>query len=159
MDELTARLSDEPELAAEYAAALEHFLALGGADLEVRAREVTSSLGLDADRLHRPLASFSGGEAARAALVGLIGDKPVRCEPKDRDRYGRLVAACAVDGRDLGAALADGGWVFAFERYTRHYAARVAAARAAGRGVWGSKVEAPWEYRARQQGEGEHGRI
>ncbi len=72
MDALAARLSDEPELAAEYAAALEHFLALGGADLEARARDVTASLGLDAERLRRPLDSLSGGEAARAALAAIL---------------------------------------------------------------------------------------
>jgi ATPase subunit of ABC transporter with duplicated ATPase domains len=72
MDALTARLGAEPELAADYGAALERFLALGGADLEARARETCASLGLPVERLHAPLGALSGGEAARAALAGIL---------------------------------------------------------------------------------------
>jgi ATPase subunit of ABC transporter with duplicated ATPase domains len=72
MDALAARLGAEPELAAEYGAALDRFLALGGADLEARARETCVSLGLPADRLHDPLGALSGGEGARAALAGIL---------------------------------------------------------------------------------------
>ena len=40
MDELAARLGDEPELAGAYGDALDRFLALGGEDFEARARAV-----------------------------------------------------------------------------------------------------------------------
>ncbi|WP_084635173.1 ABC-F family ATP-binding cassette domain-containing protein [Propionicicella superfundia] len=54
-----------------YAAALERWLALGGADLDVRLAEVIAHLGLDAD-LDRPLGHLSGGQAARAALATIL---------------------------------------------------------------------------------------
>src|SRR6266516_2006396 len=72
MDALAARLGGEPRLAAEHAAALDRFLALGGADLEARARETVAELGLPAERMGVPLGALSGGEAARAALAAIL---------------------------------------------------------------------------------------
>ena len=54
-----------------YAAALERWLALGGADLEERAEEVAADLGLAVD-LEQPMTSLSGGQAARAGLASLL---------------------------------------------------------------------------------------
>ncbi|MBW8486679.1 ABC-F family ATP-binding cassette domain-containing protein [Actinomadura parmotrematis] len=54
-----------------YAAALERWLALGGADLEERAAEVAADLGLDVG-LAQPMTSLSGGQAARAGLASLL---------------------------------------------------------------------------------------
>ena len=54
-----------------YAAALERFLALGGADLEARAGTVCAELGLPVS-LEQETATLSGGEAARAALAAIL---------------------------------------------------------------------------------------
>jgi ATPase subunit of ABC transporter with duplicated ATPase domains len=55
----------------EYAVALERFLALGGADLEARARSVCAELGL-AVSLEQETATLSGGQAARAGLAAIL---------------------------------------------------------------------------------------
>ncbi|HEX4930667.1 MAG TPA: ABC-F family ATP-binding cassette domain-containing protein [Gaiellaceae bacterium] len=54
-----------------YAAALERFVALGGGDLEARARTVCAELGLPVS-LDQETATLSGGEAARAALAAIL---------------------------------------------------------------------------------------
>ncbi|UQU61613.1 ATP-binding cassette domain-containing protein [Couchioplanes caeruleus] len=54
-----------------YAAALERWLALGGADLDERAAQVTADLGL-AVALDRPMTALSGGQAARAQMASLL---------------------------------------------------------------------------------------
>ncbi|MBO3751920.1 ABC-F family ATP-binding cassette domain-containing protein [Streptosporangiaceae bacterium NEAU-GS5] len=54
-----------------YSAALERWLALGGADLEDRAEEVAADLGLKVD-LDHPTTALSGGQAARAGLASLL---------------------------------------------------------------------------------------
>jgi ATPase subunit of ABC transporter with duplicated ATPase domains len=54
-----------------YASALDRFLALGGGDLESRARAVCSELGLPVS-LEQETATLSGGEAARAALAAIL---------------------------------------------------------------------------------------
>jgi len=54
-----------------YAAALERWLGLGGADLAERAEQVTADLGLAVD-LEQPMTALSGGQAARAGLASLL---------------------------------------------------------------------------------------
>ena len=54
-----------------YALALEHWLALGAADLEERAEEVAADLGLGVS-LDALMTSLSGGQAARAGLASLL---------------------------------------------------------------------------------------
>ncbi|MFI5589840.1 ABC-F family ATP-binding cassette domain-containing protein [Amycolatopsis sp. NPDC051758] len=55
----------------QYAAALDRWLALGGADLDERAAEVAADLGLAVD-LDQLMTSLSGGQAARAGLASLL---------------------------------------------------------------------------------------
>ncbi|HWN27603.1 MAG TPA: ABC-F family ATP-binding cassette domain-containing protein [Actinomycetospora sp.] len=55
-----------------YAAALERWLDLGGADLEERTAEVAADLGLSADLLDAPMTALSGGQAARSNLASLL---------------------------------------------------------------------------------------
>ena len=54
-----------------YAAALETWLALGGADLDERSAATAASLGLGVD-LSTPMTALSGGQAARAGLAALL---------------------------------------------------------------------------------------
>ncbi|MET9960324.1 ABC-F family ATP-binding cassette domain-containing protein [Streptomyces sp. NPDC006326] len=54
-----------------YAAALDRWLDLGGADLDERAEEVADDLGL-AVGLDLPMTALSGGQAARAGLASLL---------------------------------------------------------------------------------------
>ena len=54
-----------------YSAALDRWLALGGADLDSRAEAVADDLGLAVD-LDRPMTALSGGQAARAGLASLL---------------------------------------------------------------------------------------
>ncbi|OEJ93524.1 ABC-F family ATP-binding cassette domain-containing protein [Streptomyces thermolilacinus] len=54
-----------------YAATLERWLALGGADLDERAEETAAALGLTVG-LDQPMTALSGGQAARAGLASLL---------------------------------------------------------------------------------------
>lgn len=55
-----------------YSVALERWLALGCADFESRTGVVWAELGLDERLLGQPMATLSGGEAARASLASLL---------------------------------------------------------------------------------------
>jgi len=71
-DLATERLgAGEPGADDEYAAALERWLALGGADLDERAEAVAAELGLEVG-LDREMTALSGGQAARAGLASLL---------------------------------------------------------------------------------------
>ncbi|MGW3992908.1 ABC-F family ATP-binding cassette domain-containing protein [Amycolatopsis sp. NPDC004772] len=72
LDAATSALTDGAAGADDlYAAALDRWLALGGADLDDRAAEVAADLGLAVD-LDQPMTSLSGGQAARAGLASLL---------------------------------------------------------------------------------------
>ncbi|MEO8264457.1 MAG: ABC-F family ATP-binding cassette domain-containing protein [Ilumatobacteraceae bacterium] len=55
-----------------YSTALERWLALGAADLDVRVSETWAGLGLPDRLLQQPMLSLSGGEAARVGLAALM---------------------------------------------------------------------------------------
>jgi ATPase subunit of ABC transporter with duplicated ATPase domains len=91
-----------------YAAALERWLHLGGADLEERAALVVADLGLRVD-LSVPVTELSGGQAARAGLASLLlsrYDMFLLDEPTndlDLDGLGRLETFVA--GLRVGAVV------------------------------------------------------
>ena len=68
----TALADGAPGADDAYSLALERYLALGGADLDVRAPVVVERLGLDAAMLDRPTTTFSGGQVARAGLAAVL---------------------------------------------------------------------------------------
>ena len=87
------------------------------------------------------------GKEATRALAQRIGQRPVGCVEKDRDRYGRIVAVCQAGGVDLNAWMVAQGWALAYRRYSRAYVDEEQAAKAAKRGVWRGQIIAPWEWR------------
>jgi ATPase subunit of ABC transporter with duplicated ATPase domains len=56
----------------EYAAALDAFLAAGGADFDARMQTVAVDLGIPVALLDSPTAALSGGQAARASLAAIL---------------------------------------------------------------------------------------
>ena len=71
--------------------------------------------GIDAPETDQRCGLEGGGDwacgAAAADAAGRAGGgRDVRCTPRDRDGYGRLVATCAVSGVDLGARWSPRAW-------------------------------------------------
>ncbi|HEX5366337.1 MAG TPA: ABC-F family ATP-binding cassette domain-containing protein [Acidimicrobiales bacterium] len=73
LDEATVALAAGGDAATErHAAALDRWMALGGADLDARVAAVAADLGLPAGALDHQVARLSGGQAARAQLAALL---------------------------------------------------------------------------------------
>ncbi|QXE92486.1 ABC-F family ATP-binding cassette domain-containing protein [Geomonas subterranea] len=68
-DDMTALLE-------RYGSAMEEFEHRGGYDLDSRAKEVLTGLGIGPDRFHNPVESFSGGWRMRVALAGILTLSP-----------------------------------------------------------------------------------
>lgn len=88
------------------------------------------------------------GQAATLHMAALVRGAPVRCVGAGRDHYGRILATCWANGRDVGRALVDAGYARAYVRYGYSYLPAELAARMAGRGLWQTRWQAPWDYRA-----------
>jgi endonuclease YncB( thermonuclease family) len=72
------------------------------------------------------------------------------CTEVDRDRYGRTVATCSVNGQDIGSAMVRSGWALDYERYSGGaYLGEQLDAIQAQRGLWSGSFVPPWEWRAR----------
>ena len=56
------------------------------------------------------------GAAVTRALRERLGGRPVACEERDRDRYGRIVAVCRLAGEDVNAWMVSQGWAVAYLR-------------------------------------------
>ncbi len=80
--------------------------AVDGDTLDCAGRRVRLA-NIDAPELHgRCTAETQMAERAKLAAMIALADAPVRVVPEGRDdRYGRLIARVAIDGRDLGETL------------------------------------------------------
>lgn len=115
----------------------------GGRDVDVRLQDI------DAPEKDQPY-----GNAARAALVAIVGDRDVFVDVIETDHYGRKVVRVfrEPDRLDVIKALVRDGHVWVYRR-TVHDSSLIAledAARAARRGLWALPEKErlpPWQYR------------
>ena len=94
--------------------------------------------------------TWACGAAATLALSDRIGGKVVECAPRGRDRYGRTLAVCLLDGGDINAWMVRQGYAWAFVRYSASYITQEAAAKAEGLGIWQGAAMPAWEFRAKR---------
>lgn len=91
--------------------------------------------------------AFRCGQRAAFALSDEIGNKVINCQPKDRDRYGRVVAVCLVDGKDINAWMVAKGWALAYRHYSSDYVTQEEQAAKSKIGIWQGEFVAPWVWR------------
>ena len=110
--------------------------------------------GIDAPEMGQPCRAdgrqWDCGAWTRDAVRNRFEGTYARCQTRDTDRYGRVVAQCAVDGQDIGQLIVHSGLAWAFRRYSETYDLDEKAAAVAGRGLWAVEVQMPSDYRAAQ---------
>ncbi|WP_170864135.1 thermonuclease family protein [Paracoccus sp. SM22M-07] len=101
----------------------------------------------------RDRSNWDCGKASTDALVDTINQREVRCEERDTDRYGRVVAECWTGKRNLNAWMVAQGWAVAYRQYGGDiYDAEEQSAKNEKRGVWSSRFDMPWDWRRRAKG-------
>ena len=93
--------------------------------------------------------AFPCGRRAAFALADKIGRHEVECRPKDRDRFGRIVAVCLVGGEDINGWMVAQGWALAYRHYSVDYVDQERRAQSAKAGMWQGQFEPPWDWRRR----------
>ena len=88
------------------------------------------------------------GQGAALALSDHIGRATIRCEPRDHDRYRRVVAVCFKGAGDLNQWMVASGWAVAYRRYSLDYIDDEDRARVARLNIWSGRFEMPWDWRA-----------
>ena len=89
------------------------------------------------------------GQQAALTLSEHIDRGTVRCETRDRDRYGRVVAVCFKGTEDLDRWMVANGWAVAYRKYSQDYLSDEERAKRAKLGIWSGSFEMPWDWRAR----------
>ncbi len=128
--------------------------AIDGDTLEVHGQRVRLH-GIDAPE-SRQLCRLDGkswrcGTEAANRLAEKIARRPVSCDKRDIDRYGRVVAVCMVAGEDLGEWLVASGWAVAYIKYSNEYVGVEHSARDQRLGIWASEFDMPWDWRRGQR--------
>jgi endonuclease YncB( thermonuclease family) len=91
------------------------------------------------------------GQQASFALADRIGRATVRCDTRDMDRYGRILAVCFKDSEDLNRWMVGNGWAVAYRRYSVDYVADEDTARQKRINIWSCDFDMPWDWRARHR--------
>lgn len=105
-------------------------------------------IGIDAPELDQVCwredgSEWSCGRAARDHLAAALTGATISCVPQGEDKYGRTLARCDADGRDLGAMMVSDGLALA----DSDYLAEQLSARARGKGIWSGRFTNPREWR------------
>jgi endonuclease YncB( thermonuclease family) len=87
------------------------------------------------------------GQQASFALADQIGRTTIRCERRDVDRYGRVVAVCFKGAEDLDRWMVANGWAVAYRRYSLDYVADEDTARRKRIHIWSGAFDMPWNWR------------
>ena len=88
------------------------------------------------------------GERATTVMKDeIIAGRAVECETRTRDRYGRWIAVCDVDGTDINEALVERGLALAYCYYSDDYGAVEKEAAKKGRGMWRGSFDEPRLWR------------
>lgn len=112
----------------------------------------TRLFGIDAPELNQTCgtSAVEAGRTARAFLMHVVNDKPLKCKFKGRDRHGRALMICLNhEQRDVSRLMVEAGWAWAYAQFTLDYVEYEAAARRQSLGVHGMQCELPSLWRQR----------
>ena len=127
-----------------------HARVVDGDTLAVSGQRVRLN-GIDAPETRQACArdgrQWACGKASTQAMRALVGRNPVRCEISGRDKYGRSIGACFVNGRDVQQELVRQGLALAYRKYSTLYVPDEDEAREARRGLWSGSFVEPWRWR------------
>lgn len=91
---------------------------------------------------------WSCGKAAARALRQRLRGHSLECVVLTRDRHGRAVVRCEIEGRSINAWMVEHGWALDYRRYSQgHYQAEQDSARSSRRGLWSSQFQHPEAWR------------
>lgn len=92
--------------------------------------------------------TWACGQEATSALRQYVAGGRLDCKSRDFDVYGRIVAVCRANGRDLSQAMTERGFAVALPQTTTAYVAAEQAARTQRKGIWAGNFVQPADYRA-----------
>ena len=91
--------------------------------------------------------AYACGRQSTAFLKSLVKNKEVKCEGKDKDRYGRIIGVCYADEINLNSTMVKEGWAIAYRYYSKDYVKEEETAKRDKKGIWQGSFEEPYIWR------------
>lgn len=127
--------------------------ALDGDTIEIAGRKIELH-GIDAPELEQVcrviIFSWQCGEDAQKMLNALLSDHPVVCFETEEDKDGTPHAICRTESAQLNETMVRIGMALATDE-SPDYTHEEGAAKDENIGVWRSRFDPPWEWRAENQ--------
>lgn len=110
-------------------------------------------LGIDAPELDQTCTTRSGdswpcSRASKDFLEQILAAHPIECIWDARDKYGRVLATCTADDRDIGKMMINAGMAISYS----DYAVEEARARSDRVGLWAGEFITPRQWRDGHRG-------
>lgn len=106
--------------------------------------------GIDAFEKRQMCGASHCGIAAMQRMIELTRGETISCTREATDRYGRTVARCYANNKDLGGQLVLEGWALDYTQYSHgYYKQHEYSAKASSAGAWSETFEVPWVWRRR----------
>ena len=90
---------------------------------------------------------YACGRASTRKLKEIINGREVTCSQRKIDKYGRIVATCSVDGKDIGVKMVRSGNAVAYFYYSWRLAPVHFEAMLLNRGMWAGSFTNPYLWR------------
>ncbi len=91
--------------------------------------------------------TWMAGQEATEFLKYMTDGKEVSCSEHGKDRYGRVIGSCEVEGKDINREMVVSGLARAYRQYSERYLYEEHGAMRNKAGMWGGDCEAPWDWR------------
>ena len=87
------------------------------------------------------------GRVATKRLISIIDQSKIKCDEKDKDKYGRVVAVCFRSGEDINAMMVKEGMGIAYRYYSKDYVEEEEYAKNNKLGIWSGEFIEPYQWR------------
>lgn len=123
---------------------------IDGDTIEVNAEKIRIH-GIDAPEKGQPCkkngATYNCGAASKEYLKLLITGATVSCDNRGKGRWGRRIAVCRADAKDIGKMMVRHGWAIAYREYSSDYIEDEYFAKNNELGMWSKNFSLPSEWR------------
>jgi len=128
-----------------------HVIVIDGDTLEVHGQRIRLH-GIDAPESGQQCKDVNGrmyrcGQMAAKQMFGYVSGQTVNCEILNKDRYGRFIARCLVNGTDVNELIVKDGWALAYRQYSKDYSSAEGQAKRDNLGLWQGVFVEPWDWR------------
>ena len=91
--------------------------------------------------------NYDCGLNSKRALKKKINNKRIFCRIRSKDRYGRILAICYLEKKDLNMWMVQSGNAIAYKRYSKRYLTQENEAKKKKIGLWSGTFLEPEKWR------------